>query len=258
MKTPAFESESDLCARFIAAIDAEDWTAYAETGGWDILLVRKADGFQIGIEAKLKFTPEVISQCLEEFGGWNADRPGPDCRAVLVPSKGVQHHLHRICMYIGITVIQVESPHADANYIKWNGAFRPKLPKFRNDHGDDWPEHAPAKRIKLPDYVPDVAAGAKSPLQLTSWKIKAIKVAITLEKRGHLTRKDFAHLHIDHRLWIAPEKSWLVVSDGVFMAGTKMPKFKKQHPKVYAEIAKDFDRWCLKEQPLPLQQKKLL
>lgn len=81
-KTPKqkpFATEAELCARFIAAIGA-DWTAYAETEGWDILLVRKADGFQIGIEAKLKFNLDVVTQALET-NTYAVVSPGPDCRA---------------------------------------------------------------------------------------------------------------------------------------------------------------------------------
>ena len=53
-----YPTEVALCSAFIAAVPRE-WTAYAETAGWDILLVRKADGFQIGVEAKLKIGVEV-------------------------------------------------------------------------------------------------------------------------------------------------------------------------------------------------------
>jgi hypothetical protein len=38
---------------------------YPETEGWDILLVRVSDGFQIGIQAKLALNIGVINQCLE-------------------------------------------------------------------------------------------------------------------------------------------------------------------------------------------------
>jgi hypothetical protein len=43
-------SEADLCAGFIAAATkGGSWTAYAETAGYDILMVRASDGVQIGI-----------------------------------------------------------------------------------------------------------------------------------------------------------------------------------------------------------------
>lgn len=253
--TPAFTSESDLCARFIAALNADDWTCYAETGNWDILLVRKPDGFQIGVQAKLRFTPEVITQCLDS-SAWAVDKAGPDCRAVLVPAKGVQHHLGIICDYVGVTVIAVESPHRDG--AGGRVVFSPQLPKFRGHDNGDWQEHAPAKRIKLPEYVPDVAAGAKSPMTLSDWKIKAIKIAVTLEKRGHLTRADFRHLSIDHRLWMPTERGWLTRKGFTFIAGPSIPNFKKMHPKVYAEIAANADAWMLKELPPAMRQASLI
>lgn len=61
LKPKMFKTEADLCAAFIASIDSR-WTPYAETAGWDILLVRHADGFQIGIQAKQKMNTEVVNR----------------------------------------------------------------------------------------------------------------------------------------------------------------------------------------------------
>lgn len=83
-KTAPFKTEADLCAAFIAAI-GDDWTSFAETAGWDILLVRKDDGFQIGIQAKLKLNTFVLAQTLDQYR-YSVDSPGPDCRAILVPA----------------------------------------------------------------------------------------------------------------------------------------------------------------------------
>ena len=55
-KTAPFKTEADLCTAFARCVDKRDWIIFNETAGWDILLVRKADGFQIGIEAKLKLS----------------------------------------------------------------------------------------------------------------------------------------------------------------------------------------------------------
>jgi hypothetical protein len=52
--------------------------------------VRNADGFQVGIQAKLKFNIDVINQALERYGTWNVAGEGPDCRAVLVPDDASQ------------------------------------------------------------------------------------------------------------------------------------------------------------------------
>ena len=65
----SFRSEADLCSAFLAIFRREyaaKWVAYAETEGWDILLVRRADGFQIGIQAKLTLNIAVVNQCLAD------------------------------------------------------------------------------------------------------------------------------------------------------------------------------------------------
>lgn len=228
-----FAMETDLCAHFIAAIK-DDWTAYAETGGWDILLVRKADGFQIGVQAKMRLNSDVISQAIEDGYCFYAERSGPDCRAVLVPSVDAGS-FDKIAGYIGLTIIRAYAPSGYAS-------FRPQLPRI-NDRREDWFEWAPSKRHALPEYVPDVAAGASAPLQLTSWKIAAIKIAVTLEKRGFLTRADFRHHGIDHRRWLSAGGGWLRLVGGRYVAGHRMPDFRAAHPRVYEEVAADADKW---------------
>ncbi|PDT77216.1 hypothetical protein [Bradyrhizobium sp. C9] len=245
-KPKPFTSEVELCKRFISSLP-EGWTAYPETCGWDILLVRKADGFQIGVEAKLRLNTEVISQALEEYGSFYADHPGPDCRAVLVPADS-QGGFGRICKYIGLTIIYVRSEEqveSQKSYYGWRPkAFEPGLPGDRHGTNDDeWHEWAPAKRHILPDYVPDVDAGAPSPVQLTSWKIAAIKIAIILQKRGFLVRADFKHVNIDHRRWLPSGAGWLILDRGVYRAAVDFPNFKAQHPRVWDEIAADYEAW---------------
>lgn len=238
-KLAPFATEVALCERFISAV-GKDWTAYAETGGWDILLVRAADGFQVGIQAKLRLNADVINQAIDEYL-WDVDKPGPDCRAVMVP-RGSTGGFSRIADHLGLTVISVDGTRP--NYVR-GPVFWPALPGLGiNDHTEThWHEHAPARRHKLPDYVPDVPAGARSPVQLTKWKIAAIKIAVTMEKRGFVTRADFKRHRIDHRRWLAPENKWLVVSDGRFTAGARFPNLKEQHPRVYAEILAEAAEW---------------
>lgn len=248
-----FATEADLCARFIAAI-GPDWTAYNETASWDILLVRKVDGFQIGIEAKLRLNTEVISQALEDYGAFYADHPGPDCRAVLVPADS-QGGFGRICEYIGLTIIYVRSEQQVKDGTSFGykpKIFEPGLPGDKHGINEtEWYEWAPAHRHKLPDYVPDVAAGSPSPIQLTSWKIAAIKIAVILEKRGFLLRSDFKHINIDHRRWLPSGAGWLVLDGGAYRASVGFPDFRAQHPRVYEEIAADYDTWKPQVEPLP-------
>lgn len=239
---PPFKTEADLCAAFIAAI-GPNWTAYAETEGWDILLVRKADGFQIGVEAKLKLNAKVISQALEHR--YATASPGPDCRAVLVPEGAGE--LATIAAYIGVTVVTMHK-HSGTS---WGPKFSPGLPDEATGFGslDCWHELVPAARHRLPEYVPDVAAGASAPLQLTRWKVAAIKIAVILERRGYVTRHDFKAIDIDIRRWLPREQGWLAADPRGFTAGPHLPDFRQQHPRVYAEIAADAEKWMPAEVP---------
>lgn len=240
MKKPKpFATEVDLCAAFIVALP-KDWTSYAETAGWDILLVRGIDGFQVGVQAKLKLNSHVVSQVLEEYGGWSVDRAGPDCRAVLVPDG--ESGFERVAAYIGFTIIRVSPTRDHGSAWQRKPSFHPSLPGAHSDR--EWHEWMPAKRHRLPDYVPDVAAGAPAPIQLTDWKIRAIKLMVLAERRGFVTRADFKHLGLDHRRWISAE-GWLRPDGpGRYIAHGATPAgFKDQHPRVYAEIKADAEKW---------------
>lgn len=240
-----FASEVALCAAFIEAIDKRVWTPYAETEGWDILLHRKKDGFQIGIEAKLAMNVEVINQAIEEYGTWSAAAPGPDCRAVLVP-EGSNGKFGRICDYLGVVILVMKHPDRKRFNSFGRDDYHPQLPTESWHDTATWHEWAPAKRHKLPEYVPDVAAGSSAPIQLTDWKIRALKVAIVIEINGFVTRDDFKHLQIDHRRWIANE--WLKLSDKKpgYVPGKFMPSLKAQHPVVYGKIKSDAKVWMPK------------
>lgn len=249
-KQKSFLKETDLCAHFLSGI-GDDWVSYAETAGWDILLVRKQDGFQVGIQAKLKLNAHVVSQCIEEGYGYHADSSGPDCRAVLVPEDDCGP-FDKIAGFIGFTIIRVFAPGKYQEKSRFfNHVFRPDLPEIKDEWKNDrWFECAPSKRHKLPEYVPDVQAGAAAPIQLTKWKISAIKIAVTLERRGFLTRADFKHHQIDYRRFIAKDYGWLVVVEGKYLLGPKFPDFKIQHPVVYEKIASEYPKWQLKSEPL--------
>jgi hypothetical protein len=232
---PAFAKESDLCAAFIAALP-DGWTAYPETGGFDILLSR-ADGFQIGVEAKLRLNTKVVLQAAERLGCSYVTMPGPDCRAVLVP-EAHNSELADLCSLLCITVVtyRPQRPHVMASSI-W-----PDLPKVDDHYWSGWHELAPEKRIELPDWVPDVSAGASAPVSLTDWKIRAIKIVITLAKRGYVTRADFAFFKVSMSRWT--QGGWLVQDGrGGWIAGKYMPDFKAQHPVNFPQIEADFEKW---------------
>lgn len=242
-KDKDFPTEVALCAAYLETVDKRVWTPYAETAGWDILLVRKIDGFQIGIQAKLKMGLNVVNQAIAGVTGWNAGVIGPDCRAVLVPNSA---GFSEICKHIGLEIISAY-PRMTST-AKWR--FDPDLPDQPGAYcnGGKWSEWAPQRRHELPDYVPDVAAGARAPIQLTEWKIKALKLAIILERNGKVFRSDFKALNLDARRWI--DGHWLTVSRDGLVPGAGFPDFKKMHPKVYDKIAADFDKWAPKQDGL--------
>lgn len=237
-----FATEADLCAAFIAALP-EGWTAYPETCGFDILLARPADGFQIGVEAKLTLNAKVIEQVTE--GYWDVCRAGPDCRAVLIP-YGAAGSFAGVCDLLAITVVEMLTPELMRHRYR-TCMFQPDLPGVSRSSYDPrrWHEWCPTKRCELPDYVPDVAAGSSAPVRLTDWKVRAIRIAVILQKRGFVTRADFKAIGIDHRRWITPGIDWLAPSDskGVYVAGRHLPDFAAQHPTNFEQIAADADRW---------------
>lgn len=215
-KPKLFATEADLCAAFIAHHEQHGFVAYAETCGFDILLVRQADGVQFGVQAKLKLNAKVLDQLLPD----EYQQTGPDHRVILVPDSG---GIERICEALGF-ILQI--PYGRHH------AF-PKLCSRWREAPYDW---NPVKRCKLPDYVPDVVAGDSGPVQLTPWKVSALRVIAHIETRGEITRKQIKEIGCDPTRWC---QHWLIPhSDrsGVYVIGPKTPRFDQQHPRVYAEI----------------------
>lgn len=235
--THKFDTEADLCAAFIAWVRASagefshgikcpKWVPYAETAGWDILLVG-ADGTQIGVQAKLRFNLKVLDQTIPD--GWDAWRgEGPDYRAVLVPEACST--ADNICSALGLTLFRQISH----NY--WDGRIE-FTPGLNMEHWNGgWHYVNPERRHPLPEFVPDVAAGASGPVQLTKWKIAALRVVARLELQGYVTRQDFREVGIDIRRWVGPG-GWLLPGTvaGRFVAGPGL-QFSAQHPDVYPQV----------------------
>jgi hypothetical protein len=248
----SFAKEADLCAAFIAALP-KGWTAYPETGGFDIVLVRGSDGFQIGVEAKLRLNAKVILQAAEDCRHYYVARPGPDCRAVLVPESH-NAELAALARLLCVTVVAYRPKMRNV----LRSAIHPELPTSEGDYWTrDWHELCPEKRIELPEWVPDVKAGASAPVALTDWKVRAIKIAVTLSKRGFVTRRDFEHHKISMSRWT--QGGWIVKDGrGGWKAGKYLPDFRAQHPVNYPQIEADFDKWKSPETARDLKQEALL
>ena len=237
-----FASEAALVAAWLAELARfkhdQHWTIYPETAGWDLLLVHKEAGFQVGIEAKLSLNAKVLSQSLDQSHSYYREA-GPDYRGVLVPRGKCQQHMTAIARALGVGIIAFEP--AD-RYVSWTDS---RLPSQR-DYSTDWPCWLPGKRCALPDYVPDVVAGVAGPVQLTDWKIKAIKLMIVLEKRGHVTRNDMKALKISPTRWCDHWQGFLHPSPqrGAYVRGKRTPDLRAQHPVNYGQIEADFPIWA--------------
>lgn len=280
-KACPFKSEADLVAAFCEFItkrreiadrraghDDMRWTIYAETAGFDLLLVQDSTGVQIGIEAKLTLNLKVLEQCLPTRYDGFGDRPtvGPDYRAVLVPRGGTQKHLTRIAELLGLTVLRVYNTHYDPSqeegFEPWPGyvkpapdwAIVPGLPDETDnglgDYGDHWHSWLPEERCELPGYVPDVPGGVKSPVKLTPWKVKAIKLMVLLDRNGFVTRADMRCLKIGPTMWTGFD-GWLDPDKdkGGYVRSERTPDFRAQHPRVYAEIEADYEKWAREAMP---------
>lgn len=230
-----YDTEAALCADFLAWVKAESgsmrrgrrvpaWTPYAETAGWDILLVAE-DGTQIGIQAKLKFNMKVLAQSIPDCWEHWHDR-GPDFRAVLVPERDGSHEA--ICACLGLMMF-APSPRCYGSSGKEFG------PGLDMEHAIGWHYWSPLTRCPLPEFVPDVVAGAAGPVQLTTWKIAALRVIATMELQGYVTKADFRRLNVDPRAWTGPA-GWLKpgAEAGQFVRGSV--DFDRQHPVVFAQV----------------------
>jgi hypothetical protein len=230
-------SEVELCAAFIAWVQANsDWLVYPETGGFDMLLVAP-DGAQLGIEAKLGCTAKLLDQALPRncFSG----AAGPDFRGVLLPLCP-SYEAHELLDSLGLLAFygsRIDERFHGSSLVDRAG----------------WSHWAPEQRIELPRFVPDVAAGAPSPIRLTKSKIAALKLIALIELRGYVVPQDFRDLDVDSRRWTNPASGLLQLDgEGRYVRGEKL-LFDKQHPRVFAEIVAALRRELAERQSIERQ-----
>ena len=240
-----FATEADLCRAFLSCLPKE-WTAYSETGGFDILLVHNKSGHQVGIEAKLTLNAKVIAQAVNGRHSIYTDQ-GPDYRGVLV-GHIVADNLP-LAKALNINVIELRR---SENMRTFKLNIGSKLPSFRKYDGtsrwldtNGWHDEAPEVRLVLPEYIPDSEPGHPSPQVLSDWKIKAIRVCIYVSKHKTISRKVFRALRIDPGRWMTGY--WLKRADtrGDWVAGPYFPidKYRASHPTVFDHIENDYQKW---------------
>lgn len=236
-----------MCAAFMDDARKWGWTPYAETASYDILLVA-GDGTQIGVHGKLKFNMLVLAQAIGDH--WQAWRPeGPDFRAVLT-GQGAHE---AICAALGLRPIY---RYGNQGYSCIQHRSRWSVCLQCSDGWRTWHYWNPEKRCPLPEYVPDVLAGDSAPVQLTDWKIRAMKVAATGEVRGYVTRADFKRYSVDPRRW--NDSDWMVPVEGQPGAFKVTANFAKQHPKVYPQIVADIREWLATSEAIALKPEESL
>jgi hypothetical protein len=235
-----FSRETDLCAAFLKAVP-EGWTSYPETGGFDILLSHDSTGFQIGVEAKLVMNAKVVEQALPSL---DRSHIGPDFRAILTGS--FNKSIDMICRHLGVTSILMREG------FRGQPTFRPNLPDMIGGRGwgwydqQNWFDWGPDQRIELPEYIPDVAAGASAPIRLSPWKIKAIKVCIFVERTGKMTRRQFCQLRISPTMWLDGRIMKKGDVRGEWVAGPCFPadRLRRDHAENFKQIEDDFEKWA--------------
>ena len=254
-----FKTEAELCQAFLSCIP-KGWVAYPESCNFDIVLAHTETGAQIGIEAKLVLNAKVLCQVIEyrDRVAW-----GPDFRAVLVGRSVAENAV--LAAALGIKVLEVEK-----RITSYGGrAMTPKgtppgewkvkgydwLPDFDIYRPGNswwsargWEDEAPEKRLALPEYVPQVAAGVPAPQKLSPWTIQAIKLCQIVQRLGIVTRFHFEDLKLSPSRWC--DGHWLTKGAlrGQWVAGPHFPaeRFQRAHPISWAQIEADIATWGAK------------
>lgn len=252
---PRFSSEAELCRAFASCIP-EGWTAYNEACGFDIVLAHET-GYQIGVEAKLTLNAKVLAQVIHRR--WQCGR-SPDFRAVLVGRIVAENAI--LAKALEVTVLTIQEQPTRFRMVNWQGPERAiwklsrELPEIKPAkyfpkqydwmRRDEWFDEAPVERLDLPDYVPDVEAGHPSPMVLSDWKIKAIKVCVHVETGAPVTRRTFKDLKIDPSRWLNGHWMRQAETRGQWVPGEGFPAdaFRKQHPDVFPQIEADYPTWA--------------
>jgi hypothetical protein len=231
-----FKTEADLCQAFIAWAGRHhpDLRCLAEWEGWDIL-VAYPEGFQLGIQAKLRANAKVIRQAAPE-GFYGDMRTGPDFRGVLIPERNdwaeVAEQLGLVPFYSGLEEYDWQAKRK----VGWDF-----IPSLRPGHQtvdvlfSDWVDWNPETRHELPPVASTGSvAGSSAPVTLTPWKLRALDVLAVLAVESEIQPARMRALGVDPRRWT--QNHWLLPTEkrGFWFRGPKCPAFDEQHPEAYA------------------------
>lgn len=229
MKGKHFEKEADLCAAFIDWMKRKhpDVRVYSEWWNWDIFLVYP-EGWQCGIQAKLRINAEVINQAVPSRWYGEHDERGPDFRAILVPDA--RGSLARLAGLLGLEVFH---PRREYDYQRARHTNRWEFVAWPGDglQRVDW---CPTERLPLPPVETDSVAGSPCPVTLTPWKLAALDVLAELEVVGTVTTKRMRELGVNPSRWLSGR--WLEPTEvrGIWKRGERCPTLEREHPTAWA------------------------
>lgn len=165
--------------------DSNEWKVYPEFAGYDFILVNAA-GVQIGVQAKLRLSLEVIEQILP----YQSEKDLPDHLAILVPRSQVSKRakmVQKLFWKLGLILLN------ESGVIPSKGRRMNRLRKN-------------TKRLELPSHVGNLMPGGKCPRALSKWKIGAIKLHYLAMKNPTITFKQFREHGQTPDFWI--DKGW--------------------------------------------------
>lgn len=180
-KVPAgmFGNEAELCESLVICARAAGYRVHAECGPWDLLIVCRETGDQLGVQGKLRPSVSVLSQAVTSLKG-----SGPELHAVLVPHATREFRkvaaLLNIHVFSGVSIEPEQIRYAFDNAPRWDHKFR------------EW----------TPDVEIVTPAGTPSPRKITPWKIGAVKLCLRAREHGFVTRADLRELELDVRWWL--------------------------------------------------------
>jgi hypothetical protein len=200
--------ESELCAIFRDAAEADGWIVHPEVAGWDLVLVWSGDapvpegatpvrkGDQVAVEAKLRANVQALNQAATRSTRSRGTRP--DFRAVLAPKVGAD--FQNVAGLLGVGVFSLR--HCGPWSYRRSYERERKIvaaPRWRRNGGS---------RLWVPPIVSDHPAGEASPRTLTPWRVKALRLIAKIRERGHATTADFKAARISPTIW--RQQKWLV------------------------------------------------
>lgn len=173
-----FGSEAELCHEFVTLARKTGFQVHCEVDAWDIVLVSPA-GLQVGIQAKLRASLDVLAQALRD-----ERYAGPDMHAVLVPDASVTFlSVAEACRVVVFRGALIDERFGFERIL--SSALLWKHPK--------------------PTWVPEVQvitpAGVPGPKSVTPWKMSAVKLCLLARKRGFVTRADLRELKLHEAWW---------------------------------------------------------